>query len=353
MSAEVKAVQIEVLLTQSMLYGVYATIPEIKVGKKAIGGLAGFLGKASTALGLVDVDQIGAEIIPKTIGFCGLVGSGLADIDELSPLMQVVSIAYLLDQTTDNAADPTIYLPAIMSLVNDQPGSLSVMANEAIADFPPHYQSQIRKLAFRDVSLQEFDMRRHSIAYFGNPNPEYLVKNCPEIVEEIITDGGLELVAFGTYMLLEKKGLVSTPLDELREKNARLINRLNGFLRMCDDYGDREADLGSNINIFNPEGEQLIEGFCKTCDIDPRDYLANRDPLILFKSFYRGTLSEIMALGGYPQAGDEGIYLTLLLRVMEGGFVNILGDKFLTAGNNDLVAEEIKRILEFFGYKID
>ena len=309
-----------------------------------------FIQESSVNLGIKDPTTVARQIAPKTLGFCGLValGYGYTSIANLMPFMNVISTMYLLDQTIDNSPHPQRYKPIIDDLVlgTNRTGSpLVTMVEDQIDQFEPNYRNLIRQLSFRDIILNQYELRCASIRYFNQiqsgARPVDLLneRSVRILTHNLVTNVGLQLVATGAYLMLYKYKHVSTAFPPITRDATSLIRVLEGFLRACDDYGDRQTDLDEhpNLNVFNQP--ILLRGLGQLCGIDINE---NTPPIDVLKQFYIKSKEELSKLKVTDY--DNDVFINLLLRVMEGGIVNILGDRNLEDGS-DITPQDANNIL--------
>lgn len=339
-----KIITLQHLISQSPLYGAYSDYLPESPDDEIILSLSKFLTTCGQVMSIDGMDLICREIIPKTVGFCGLVSSNFVTLKNLVPLMKLVSIVYLFDQTIDRAENPEIFLPFIEEIVNHEKTPLSSNIWGILKGFPPHHQDMLIDLGFRDVSLRQYSLRIKSKEHFDNPKKAYQEKEIEEIANAMIKDVGLQLVAIGVYICLLKEGIATENVNNLLRPLAPLITTLEGFLRICDDLGDVKLDKGVCINLFNNDIPELKKVFLINCDI--KDLPLG---LPLFKEFYNTSEGYIDQLK--TKSPDNNLLILLLLRVMEGGFVNLVGDSYLTEGIEGIETDPLE-ILRDFNYKI-
>jgi hypothetical protein len=338
------------LINQSGLYGVYTgesfNFNNIFLNRDETDEVKTFLKSASQIISVENDDKLLDSIIYRTLSFCCLVGFKYLTVQEMMPLIKIVSLVYLLDESTDSSGTPRIYLPEIEEIVSNESSEISKIVNEQIDLFLKEDRELVRKLAFKDVSLQEYYMRMASLIYFKSKNEMFIRANRQDIIKAMASNVGLEMVAMGLYMLLRKKGVSKKSSAEIPARFQKLIKILNGFIRAADDFGDLKNDKGNNINIFGSEFEIVWKEFIVFCGIDINLYskISAED---LLKLFYAKSLEEIESLGAL--SADEEVFLNLLLRVMEGGFVNIIGDQFFSG---EEISQRTLKLLKDFNYKI-
>jgi len=327
------------------LYGVYPSDIAIQVpGPAGTERISQFIFECASSLGEEHPELISNGILPKSIVFCGLVGTGMLEPDQLEPLINIISSVYLLDQFIDHAPNPERYSPVLTALINNQEPNDSTPAivsliREQIAQFLPEHQREIRKLAYQDVVLQQYQLRRLSLSYFIGKDTD-LNTDPYNIAKMMVTNVGLQLVANGTYMMLIKHDKVSEPLQKVVNRQEYRIRVLEAFLRICDDYGDVGSDYNENLNVFNERNLlSAVLGFCSIPyhSTEPDDKAIQR----IFQTSKR--------LAQLPRrlSNDQQIYLKLLLRVMEGGIINAIGDVHILESEQTLDPEAQQKIGRF------
>lgn len=227
------------------------------------------------------------------------------------------------------------------------------------------------------------------------------------IVKAMLDNVGLEFVAAGVYLMIHRFNAVRREVlkaagfgkeetqikespnvlapemsffEDYLNKYRNLIQTINGFLRAADDFGDMDDDReNGNINMFN---NGLVLDILDRCRIsrenfaqrlgdrginvilDDRqrlifeesgkvleDYTLEPIPEVVLDLFHDVTLSMIPEEGELINLpADERLFLVLILRVMEGGFVNAIGDRSLVA-DGEQISLRARRLLEFFRRK--
>jgi len=343
-----KFTQLLDLLKQSPLFGAYHDLSDFQHKPEIIQEVKKFLELEAQQFG-VDVENKDFNpIVLKTFIYTGLIVSGYAELGKLLPLMKITSLAYLLDELVDNSDKPDHYLNVITGLAGGTPLPLTKLVNQQLTQFPQEYSELIREMAFQDISRPQFLLREMALKYFLNTDNKIISENSGLIIRYKITSIGLRMVVFSIYIVLLQEGIVRTPLAEMIDKHERLIRILEGFLRLADDLGDLEADEGLNINIFNLSEATFLQSFLSFCGISHK-LAENTTRLEIFRIFYNSSKLEIAKIDNTSR--DTQIFLSLLLRFMEGGFINIVGDAFFESANYEL-SPEVLLILKDFNYQL-
>ncbi|MBN2101203.1 hypothetical protein JW710_04960 [Candidatus Dojkabacteria bacterium] len=367
------------------------------------------------------IDVIKKQIVAKTMAFCGCIGCSRAGMEVFVRLMKLTSVVYLLDQTIDRCDDLELlqgYMGAIEAHLLGRDfvhiaraamreevaenkfkhmglwlgGGLDMINDLIDYEFPDirygslSYQRLMRELAFREVLTRQWYLRERSIEY--ERALDYASKSARSesvnlewkhfVVDCMVRDVGLQFIACGVDMILQEQAIIerqkaggeqvpeegnfTTPLFELLATYRRLILILEGFLRACDDFGDREADAGRNINMFN---DGLVSDVLEYCGIDPARIVETQGDTIeekVLRLFYQASIEELERIGVHGGSEDLGraccnlphdhkAFISFLLAVMKGGFVNVIGDVALTEGV-ETMPEEAQKILRSFGFEV-
>jgi hypothetical protein len=159
-------------------------------------------------------------------------------------------------------------------------------------------------------------------------------------------------------------------LDEIysQPELMRLVGTFNSAVRIFDDAGDCETDTGKdaewggfNLNVFNQPHPKLLRAFLDYSEISEDHPLCvavlssfalpiSESRVAVSRVFWDITRQQVASLPA-PLWEYYMLFLTLCKRTLEAGFVNVLGDVFLSE-NTCLSAFE-EEFLKLLGTDFD
>ena len=325
---------------------------------------------------LLELDETMNQIAPKSVAFCAAIAAGeIQDTDRLCNAAVAIAISYWADQTMDRGDEAM--LAAVRHINNEiqkgepctQPVSRQIssylsalrqikrLAGE-INDHPEDLPYMLRAICV-DVLSNQAHVRDLSRQYLITGDvSKYWDNHTEEIVRTVIANSGLMSAVTAIYIIYRYYQPDIPSLADIYQhpELSRLIaGPFNGAVRIFDDLGDRQIDLGQNpqwgifnINLFNQPNAELLEGFIRSSGIEDA---AQRDALM--ESFMRAdapgrmrvTKTYIHLLREKFESLPEGllqkyaVFLDLCKRTLEAGLVNSLGDILLTEDKGFLMGE--------------
>jgi hypothetical protein len=202
----------------------------------------------------------------------------------------------------------------------------------------------------RDVLGNQAEMRILSHKFLENPAEHFWEVHAKDVAQTMIDCSGLMSAVAIIYAIYRRSQPDLPSLDELysHPELMRLVRgTFNSAVRVFDDAGDWETDTGKhpawgefNLNIFNQPHPKLLRAFLDYSEISENHPLnaaalaafalpTSQSRLAVSQLFLDITRQQVAAL---PASLWEHytLFLTLCKRTLEAGFVNALGDVFLS-----------------------
>lgn len=304
------------------------------------------------------------QIAPKSIAFCASISAGeIENIDYLSKAAAAISISYWADQSMDR--DDEAMLAAVQYLNHRHvPGDMlesdvflaRLEALRYIKRLSQQITPRSENLPYvlqaieRDVLGNQAAMRSLSHKYIRSAAEDFWLMHAKEVAQVMIDGSGLMSAVAIIYAIYHRYRPGLPSLDEIYTQPAlmHLVREtFNPAVRIFDDAGDSLTDMGEdanwgvfNLNIINQANPRLTEAFLSASGIAEghplwEEFLAAfAQPLherrITLAKIYldlaRERVNELPA-----QLWERyRVFLSICKRTLEAGFVNILGDVFLS-----------------------
>ena len=324
-------------------------------------------------LSLSEAESIIGQIAPKSIAFCASISAG--EIEDTKPLCTAavsIAISYWADQCMDrgdeamlaavqylNHKDISTISPSSALLASRLKalryiGQLASKITQSPQDLP-----YVRQAIERDVLGNQAEMRVLSRKYSKSQPDDFWNTYSQETVQKIIDGSGLMSAVAIIYAIYRQNDPRLPSLDEIyyHTEMMRLVHGpFNAAVRVFDDAGDWLIDTGQdkswgvfNINVFNEAHPIFIQAFLDYSCLQ-EDNPMRTEALSAFAlpvSERRLVISHLY-LNYVRQQTNQlppslwkryEVFLTLAKRTLEAGFVNAIGDMFLSE-NTDLSALE-------------
>lgn len=326
------------------------------------------------------VNETIAQIAPKSIAFCASISAGEIENPEyLSKAAAAISISYWADQSMDR--DDKAMLAAVQYLNHRNVSGEMPEAENFLARLEA--LRHIRRLAQeitplnedlpyvlqaieRDVLGNQASMRNLSQKFIKKPAEDFWLMHAQEVAQVMIDGSGLMSAVAVIYAIYRRYRTELPSLDEIYAQPTlmKLVREtFNPAVRIFDDVGDSRTDTGEdanwgvfNLNIINQAHPRLIDVFLNASGI-PDGHPLREKSLAAFArplTERRITLAEIyldlarqrVANLPAPLWKRYEVFLKLCKRTLEAGFVNILGDVFLseTTPLSDFDAQSLKLV---------
>lgn len=304
-----------------------------------------------------DIEQIVAQIAPKTVSFCPALAAGeLHDIAKLSAFSVAIGLMYWGDQTMDRG-DPSMPL-AIRLFAGAKLAPPKHLANTA--------KSQAKALAGMEEKINFFaraedapfvlpcfaqqvllnEVRVHELSkqYLAVANRDaFLTKHAKELAWLITQDAGFSSVSSSLYALYRQENPSLPPLSAVHADRTitDLIQMCSVVVRIFDELGDWDIDAGHHpkwgvfsINPFNQPNKDFLSELLLLGNINNPKMV---DSFIHFHDSPQARMTNGQHITGVllghvrnfvanlpPTKFD--LYVTLCKRVLEIGYINRAGD---------------------------
>lgn len=320
------------------------------------------------------LNSIIEQIAPKSIAFCASISAGeIQNMEHLSNAAVAISISYWADQSMDRG--DALMLAAVQylnhksianTIVNSKEFSLRLEALRHIKRLASQITNSPNDLPYvlqaieQDVLGNQAEMRLMSRRFLEKPSTHFWDIHAKDVAQTMIDCSGLLSAVAIIYAIYRRRQPDLPSLDEIYSHPAlmRLVrSTFNPAVRVFDDAGDWETDAGLHpewgefsLNIFNQPHPKLLRAFLDYSEISENHplratalatfALPSSESRVavsqLFLSITRQEVAEIPA----PLWERYGLFLTLCKRTLEAGFVNTLGDVFLSENTGLSTFEE-------------
>lgn len=308
------------------------------------------------------LEIIGA-IAPKATAFCPALAAGeTGDLERLQAAATTIALAYWVDQSIDGGDEAMLTAvrtfrpqPAPKVLIFPSPATAETRARltilesierEIIRLSRPEDQPWLMQAMFVDTLGNEATMRQWSQRYDGCKSPEcFWAEHAEEVAACSIVNVGLVYVTAAIYAIYRQQEPELPGLAEVLSEPiilALLQGPCNAAIRVFDDLGDRLVDGGENpawsefaLNIFNQPNPRVVEAFLVQAGLADEASLGllltafqsqNEAGRTLIRKVFMGLVRYRMAALPQPLWERYGLFLTLAKRVIEAGYINMLGD---------------------------
>jgi len=314
------------------------------------------------------------QIAPKSIAFCAAISAGeIQNMEHLSNAAAAISISYWADQSMDRGDE--LMLAAVQYLNHRSIGGAMAVSKEfgvrlealrhikrlasQITSFPDDLPCVLQAIE-RDVLGNQAEMCLLSHQFLESPAEHFWDVHANDVAQTTIDCSGLMSAVAIVYAIYRRSQPDLPSLDEIysHPELMRLVRgTFNAAVRVFDDAGDWEIDTGKyaewgefNLNIFNQPHPKLLRAFLDYSEIS-ENYPLRAEALAAFalptsesrvavsQLFLNITRQQVAAL---PASLWEHytLFLTLCKRTLEAGFVNALGDVFLSENTSLSTFEE-------------
>lgn len=212
----------------------------------------------------------------------------------------------------------------------------------------------------RDVLGNQAEMRLLSHKFLTSPAEHFWNAHAKDVAQTMIDCSGLMSAVSIIYAIYRRRQPDLPSLDEIysHPELMRLVRTtFNSTVRVFDDAGDWEIDTGKhpewgqfNLNIFNQVHPILLRAFLDYSDISENhsSHAAALTSFALPPAESRVAVSQLFLditrqkVAALPASLWERytLFLTLCKRTLEAGFVNALGDMFLSENTSLSMLDE-------------
>lgn len=297
------------------------------------------------------------KVVPKSAAFISIVAYELierkAGSINLIDAATIMGLSQIVDHLMDRGDEKMLialdyYLSGTVTndpelLARIQPIKYSTMLSKRVAMQDATLVSE----ASLDVLRDEAAVLRSSNEYKELDNTfrkdVYFRRNAETLADLSIRNVGLRPATYLVYLSYVHADYNILPIRDIIEQPdiMRLVRLGEWAIRLWDDWGDREIDAGKDIytnafaiNIFLERNPYLTEAYLRDIANTPYHQLAwniiqegNEGINYIIIGILR---EEFRAL---KQSIDEEycLFLTLLERIIEAGFINVAGDEAISA----------------------
>ncbi|GAB4485330.1 MAG: hypothetical protein OHK0010_03960 [Anaerolineales bacterium] len=304
------------------------------------------------------------QIAPKSIAFCAAISAGeIRDTQRLLNAAAAISISYWADQSMDRGDEWMLAAVQFLnhkSLADELSNAQDFRARLEGLRHIQRFASQITRSADdlpyalqaieRDVLGNQAQMRTLSLQFLQSQADDFWNVYAQDVAQTMIDCSGLMSAVAIIYAIYRLQQPDLPSLNEIYSHPAlmRLVRAtFNVAVRVFDDAGDcyidtgRDAAWGSfNLNIFNQSHPKLLRAFLEYAEISENHALRaeiltsfalplSESRAALANLFMRLTRQRMAALPE-PLWRRYQVFLTLCKRTLEAGFINVLGDAFLS-----------------------
>ncbi len=309
------------------------------------------------------------QLVPKSTAFCALITAGeIEGVEEVAEAGVSIALIYWADHAMDRGdrammeairryAQPFLP-PAERETLVDPPVPLVETRYYGLEQLQRTIErladdgdaAIILRQAFADTLWREWDFVRLSRLYLQVKDREAFWKRYAErLAAHTVLMGALIYVTSIIYVLYRRRNPALPSLAEIYEVGTpiEMLNRQPALgIRIFDDWGDREIDRGEiagwdvfSINLFNQAHPRYVEAVLRQGGVEGETLQALMSAirqgdeegmrrfseiiLEVIREAYRETYAKLPA--------RYHLFLRLSQRVMEAGYVNIVGDRTLSA----------------------
>jgi hypothetical protein len=314
------------------------------------------------------------QIAPKSIAFCASISAGeIQNMEHLSNAAAAISISYWADQSMDRSDE---WMLAAVQYLNHKSIGKDIAASKEfrrrldalrhirrlssqITNFPDDLPYTLQAIE-RDVLGNQAEMCLLSRKFLESPAEHFWDAHAKEVAQTMIDCSGLMSAVAIIYAIYRRRQPDLPSLDEIysHPELMRLVRgTLNSAVRVFDDAGDWETDTGKhaewggfNLNIFNQPHPKLLRAFLDYSEISENHPLRSTalaafalptsQSCVAVSQIFLDIVRQQMNALPASLWGHYTLFLTLCKRTLEAGFVNALGDVFLSENTNLSTSEE-------------
>lgn len=318
--------------------------------------------------------QVFDEISPKSVAFCAAVSAGeISDVEALAYAAAAIALSYWADQSMDRGDEKMQQAVQILNGMSAWVSSPQLQALEHIQSFTEMLALDACDVPYvlraiqRDVLGNQALLRQLSQACLQDCSETFWQVHAEQVARLLVDCSGLMSAVSILYALYRRFWPELPSLAEIESEPALLAfirQTCNPAVRIFDDAGDSQIDAGQqgkwgifNLNILNQNHPLLVKHFLAFSGLqaDGPDYaefeqafsLPLQERRVLLVLLYRNLARRRLATLDISNRRKYDVFLSLVKRTLEGAFVNLLGDIFLTDGvPSDALEQEFLRALQ-------
>ncbi len=316
----------------------------------------------------VTEDQVGRwmqQLVPKSTAFCALITAGEVEaVEKVTEAGVSIALIYWADHAMDRGDRAMmgairryvqLFLPPDKRepLPGDPPPLVETrqygleQLRQTIERLGGEASVILLQQAFVDTLWREWDFVRLSRLYLMVEDKEtFWAQYAEKLAAHTVLMGALIYVTSIIYVLYRQQNPALPSLEAIYEMGTpiKMLNRQPALgIRIFDDWGDRVIDRGEiagwdifSINLFNQSHPRYVEAVLRQGGVDDADLP------ILMKAILEGDEARFSEMiiriirEAYERCYERlppsyHLFLRLSQRVMEAGYVNIVGDRTLSA----------------------
>jgi hypothetical protein len=319
-----------------------------------------------------EVKEIINQIAPKSIAFCASISAGeICDLEKLAQAAAAIAVLYWADQSMDRGDQAMISAVQQIARTMRESQPLPQEADKIVL---------ARRVGLKHIEQMAYQINQHpddfpfilqaihldvldnearvchlsQVYHHDGLKSSFWDKYSAEIAQKMVFNSGLMSALTLIYAIYRHYDTTIPSLREIYQDEvlmALVKQKFNTAIRIFDDWGDRHIDSGKypkwgtfTLNIFNQADPQLLK---KVIDYSGFDDETVREQLMT--TFMNAKEEDWLYIANaYAQLMRDGIanlpqdlfekytvFLRLAKRILEAGFINAVGDIFLTEGAHD------------------
>lgn len=299
------------------------------------------------------------QVAPKSVAFCGLLAvDEVDDAERCAATAIATALVYLADQTIDRGDDVMLWVLERLSCSDhlrphgapsaDQAerylALLGGMVQQVNLIARPEDRFELLHFLINDTLVREARVLRLNQRFLQGDEGAFWERYAGELAEQVVMNAGFIAVAAMNYSVLRqaRPQLPSLSLVLPGEPPvAAALRAGSAACRIFDEVGDRVIDQGGTrwggfcINPCNQRDPRFLNALCDSMGmVEPE---ARRNMLAAFSAGdFSAVIDQTTAFVRSQYAAipanlwDEyGAFLRLSQRVLEAGWVNLIGDELL------------------------
>lgn len=320
------------------------------------------------------VRQVFDEVAPKSVAFCAAISAGeISDVEALADAAAAIALSYWADQSMDRGDESMLRAVQILNGGGQLALSPQLQALEHIEGFTRKLALDVRDVPYvlraiqRDVLGNQALLRQLSQVCLLDCSETFWQAQAEQVARLLVDCSGLMSAVSILYALYRRFWPALPSLAEIESEPALFAfirQTCNPAVRIFDDAGDSRIDAGQqgqwgvfNLNVINQNHPLLVKHFLALSGLQPDDpdyaeleqafFLPLQERRVLLVLLYRNLARRRLATLDIPTRQKYDVFLSLVKRTLEGAFVNLLGDIFLTEGvPADALEQEFLRALQ-------
>lgn len=321
-----------------------------------------------------EIQAIVGQLAPKSLAFCAAISAGeIQNMEHLSNATAAISISYWADQGMDRGDE---WMRAATQYLNHKSVGKDIATSKEfrsrlealchikrlvnqITNLPDDLPYVLQAIE-GDVLGNQAEMRLLSYKFLESPAEHFWDAHAGEVAQTMVDCSGLMSAVAIIYVIYRRHQPGLPSLDEIYSHPELMLlarGTFNSAVRVFDDAGDWEIDTGKyaewgefNLNIFNQSHPKLIRAFLDYSGISENHSLraealasfalpTSESRVAASKLFLNIVRQRVVALP-MPLWERYTLFLTLCKRTLEAGFVNAMGDVFLSENTSLSTFEE-------------